>query len=68
MAVISEDLPSLTELYVKLRETKFFLDQVAEEFIDAESVEMHTMQNGSYCLMVTYDAKRLNRLSKLDKS
>ena len=38
MVIISDDLPALTKLYIRLRETKAFLDEVAEEFIDAETV------------------------------
>ena len=66
MIICSRDLIQLTRVYERLCETKRFLDQVAEEFIDAETVEMHTVADGNYCVVVTYDAKRFNRLSKIE--
>ena len=60
----------MLKLYNKLLRVKAFLDEIAEEFIDAKSVHMiHSASDNAhflYQVVVTYDNHAFNRLSKLD--
>lgn len=53
-------------LYKKLARVKAFLDEIAEEFIDAKNVFLSSDQTGKYTLRVEYEAHEFNRLSKID--
>lgn len=67
LIVQSSDFRRIFHLYTKLQRVKLFLDEIAEEFIDAKSVRMCHFQGDSvqYRVVVEYDNHQLNRLSKL---
>ena len=64
LVVQSTDFPTIFRLYEKLKRVKAFLDEIAEEFIDAKSVRMVKLGN-EYQVVVEYESYEFNRLSKI---
>ena len=62
----STDFGRIFAIYRKLLRVKAFLDEIAEEFIDAKSVYLSCNSTGKYTLRVEYEAHEFNRLSKID--
>ena len=64
----------MLRLYRKLTQVKAFLDEIAEEFVDASDVkliELPAAKNSitttpEYQIVVKYDCHEFNRLSMLD--
>ena len=59
----------MLEMYLKLRRVKAFLDEIAEEFVDAKSVRMIKPQapdTKKFTVVVEYEGHEFNRLSKID--
>ena len=71
MVVQSSDFQEIMHLYLKLKRVKAFLDEIAEEFVDAKSVIMRHIEKGNdqkvmYQVIVEYESHEFNRLSQLD--
>ena len=79
LIIQSYDFNKVAELYQKLCRVKAFLDEIAEEFVDAKSVKLLTLDSQNtnelsptrtsdqmeYQIVVEYDCQAFNRLSKL---
>lgn len=68
MLVESNDLLAMLKLIDRIRNVKIWLDQIAEEFIDASEIKLYSSflhEQPKYSVMVVYEAQELSRLPDL---